>query len=240
MDIVDIFDVSYEGAGVGKLDGQIVFVPKTLPGERVEVEIEKRTSKFLTAVAKNIIVPSPQRIKPACPHFDVCGGCDFQHCKEEYERALKRQILQKELKKVGFDGDVQFHPSNNRLHYRNKIKFEVCGDKLGYFKAKSHNFFEVDQCPIADEKISAAFLKIKEFVAENHFESLKNVYIKIVDETTYVCFLFEKNAPKMQKNVKFCVILWCFLLLEMFWKTTKQKLFALLERQKMTSGRFLR
>ena len=44
MKTLEIFDVSYEGAGVGKLDGQVVFVPKTLPGEEVEVEIVKNTN----------------------------------------------------------------------------------------------------------------------------------------------------------------------------------------------------
>ena len=40
--IVDIYDISYEGSGVGKLDGQVVFVPKTLKGEKVEVSIVKK------------------------------------------------------------------------------------------------------------------------------------------------------------------------------------------------------
>ncbi len=202
MKTLEIFDVSYEGAGVGKLDGQVVFVPKTLPGEEVEVEIVKNTNKFLLARAKNILKPAEGRITPACPYFDVCGGCDFQHCTEACERELKILILKNELKKVGFFGEVEFEKAASRLGYRNKIKFEVLGGKLGYFKSKSHDFFEVEFCPIASKKINDALPKIREFLKENRFENLKNVYIKENGKSVGVCFLFPKNAKNSTKNAK--------------------------------------
>ena len=76
---VEIFDISYDGAGVGKLDGKIVFVPKTLFGELVDVKIEKENSKFCVASLENIKRPSELRQKAFCPYFEICGVCDFQH-----------------------------------------------------------------------------------------------------------------------------------------------------------------
>ncbi len=197
-----IFDVSYEGAGVGKTDGQIVFVPKSLPEEELEIEIQKKTNKFLIGKISKIIKPNKNRITAACPYFDVCGGCDFQHCTDECERQLKIHILKNELKKVGFNGDVEFESSDKRLGYRNKIKFEVKDGKIGYFKTKSHNFFEVEFCPIASKKINDSLPKIKEFLQANNFENLQNVYVKENEKSVGICFLFSKNAKKYAKNAK--------------------------------------
>ncbi len=199
---VDIFDVSYEGAGVGKIGGQIVFVPKTLPEEQVEVEIVKRSKSFLNGRLLGVKVSNQLRIEPKCPYFEMCGGCDFQHCDREYELFLKQKILKSELAKVGFCGDAKMNVAPQRYAYRNKVKFEIKDGKLGYFKPKSHVFFEVKFCPIACEEINQIIPKIEQFLTENRLKFLKNVYIKKVDGNIAICFLFDKNAEKMQKNVK--------------------------------------
>ena len=129
--IVDIFDISYEGAGVGKDSGKVIFVPKTLPGDQVEVEIVKDTTGFSIGRACEIVKPSDDRIEPKCPHFDVCGGCAFQHCDYEHEAKIKQKILAKELGKIGYDGDINFVKSDKRFGYRNKIKLEVEDGNLG-------------------------------------------------------------------------------------------------------------
>ncbi len=200
--IVQINDISYEGSGVGKLDGQVVFVPKTLIGEKVEIEFVKTSKKYIVGNVKNILLESPLRIKPQCPYFDVCGGCDFQHTTYENEKKIKINVLQKEFSKIGYSGNFDFEECNKRFYYRNKIKFEVEDSKLGYYKNKTHDFFEVDVCPIASEKINNAIPKVLQFMQKNELKDLKNVYIREFENTLGICFLFDKNAKKCTKNVK--------------------------------------
>lgn len=200
--IVDIFDISYEGAGVGKNNGKVVFVPKTLEGERVEVEKIKNTSSFSLAKLVQVVDESKDRIVPKCPYFSECGGCDFQHCNIETESKIKQDILKKELKKVGFSGEIGFVASDKRFFYRNKIKLEVKGGKIGYFKAKSQDFFAIKECPIATEEINKTIPIVEEFLKENKFKGLKSVYIKQVEDDIGVCFLFDKNCKKDVKNLK--------------------------------------
>lgn len=199
-DKVKIFDVSYEGAGVGRLNGKVAFVPKTLPAEEVLIEVEKETSSFVIGRAIEILKESEDRVVSACPYFDICGGCDFLHTTYQNEQILKTQILKKELAKIGFVGNVEFTPSQTRFGYRNKLKIEVQHGKLGYFKPKTHQFFEIETCPIADEKILQAMEKVGLFLKANRFEKLKNVYIRKVEDVIAICLLFDKNAKKMQKN----------------------------------------
>lgn len=204
---VEIFDISYDGAGVGKTKGKICFVPKTLPGEIVQVDIIFETEKFCVGNCQKILKENQNRIKAFCPYFDICGGCDFQHCTYEQEQKIKQKILAKELEKVGFFDKIDFVPCSGRFSYRNKIKFEVKEGKLGYFKPKSHEFFEVKTCPICDKEILGAIPLVEQFLKENKLGSLKNVYLKNVDEKILICFLFDKNAKfdvkKFQKTAVF-------------------------------------
>ena len=209
---VEIFDISYDGAGVGKLDGKIVFVPKTLSDEIVEVEIEKENSKFCVGKIKEIKSQSPFRKNPLCPYFDVCGGCDFQHCDYEKEVELKKQIVSRELKKAAWENELDFQKCDNRFFYRNKIKLEVFENRPGYFKKGSKNFFEIECCPIATKEINDSIKLVKKFLSSNDLKELKSVYIKQVDEKIGICFLFDKNSKIDTKKLKNIQILQDFLI----------------------------
>lgn len=197
---IEIFDVSYDGAGVGKIGDKICFVPKTLPGEIVQVKKVAEKGNFCVGECEKVLKESGHRIEPMCPYFSICGGCDFQHCTYQQEQILKKRILAIELSKVGFLGEIDFVPSK-RFFYRNKVKFEVKNGKLGYFKPKTHDFFEVKTCPICDKRILNALPFVEEFLAQNKFENLKNVYLRNVAEEIFVCFLFDKNAKIDEKKI---------------------------------------
>ena len=200
--IVYIDDISYEGAGVAKADGKVVFVPKVLVGETVEISIAKDNSSYSIGKLENVVVESKARKNAECPYYDVCGGCDFQHCKYEKEIELKKYILSKELSKVGFCGEIEFVCADNRFGYRNKIKLEIRNNVLGYFKAKSHEFFKIEKCPIATEKINSVLSLIQDYLKVQQFKNLKNIYIKQVAGEIGICFLFDKNSQKMHEKFK--------------------------------------
>ncbi len=202
MKSVKIEDVSYEGAGVGKLDGKVVFVPKTLLNESVQIEITKENAKFAQAKIVNVIEKSDLRRAAFCPYFEKCGGCDFQHCDYDVEIDLKKQILARELVKIGFFNEIQVEKSEKRFGYRNKIKLEVRDEKVGYFKSKSHDFFEIDFCPIATKEINDVITLLRSHLADCNYKMLRNIYIKQLDENIGICFLFDKNAQKLRQKFK--------------------------------------
>lgn len=198
---LEIFDISYNGSGVGRKDGKIVFVPKTLVGEKVTYVDGRVTSSFTVGSLRSVIEKSEDRVEPKCPYYNICGGCAFLHCNENAEKNMKIQILKKEMKKVEYSGDVEFVENNSRFGYRNKMKFEVKDGKLGYFKVKSREFFEVEMCLIADDEINVALPVVEKFINENDFSKLKNVYFKKVESDLAIILLFEKNAKIKLKKV---------------------------------------
>jgi len=75
----------YGGWGLGRLEGQVVLVPRVLPGEEVEVRVERQRRDYLVASPVEVVEPAEGRIEPPCPHFDDCGGCDYQHIRYDLQ-----------------------------------------------------------------------------------------------------------------------------------------------------------
>ncbi|MFL5251413.1 MAG: TRAM domain-containing protein, partial [Rhodopila sp.] len=102
-----------EGDGVGRLpDGKPVYVPLTLPGERVLVHPVRALGDGWLAVAETVEEPSKARVVPPCRHFDRCGGCVLQHWQDGAYRDWKAGLLSYALRQVGFavPEPLDFHP----------------------------------------------------------------------------------------------------------------------------------
>ena len=132
---IEFYDYGYDGEGVGKAGGKVVFVPCALRGEVADVEIVKKTSSFCRGRVARLLQKSPDRQSPPCPYFGSCGGCAFQHTSYENELQIKKQLLGIQLDKVGYNKAIEIVPSPNEYGYRNKIKLFV-GDGVVGLKEK--------------------------------------------------------------------------------------------------------
>ena len=90
-----------EGDGVGRHQGLAVFVPGALPGEHVLVAITQRKKNYAKGKLITLLFPSSQRVKPACPHFGQCGGCQLQHLSYEGQLAAKKLWVEDALTRLG-------------------------------------------------------------------------------------------------------------------------------------------
>ena len=115
----EIIGYGYDGEGVGRLDGKVVFLPYALKGEIVEFCKEEEKSKFIKGCVKKICQESCQRRSAPCPYFGKCGGCTLQHAKYDYQLEIKKELLVSQLKKVGFCGEVKIVSSPKEFGYRN-------------------------------------------------------------------------------------------------------------------------
>ena len=170
------------GRGIAFIDKKICFIKDTLPGEIVDIEIVKNKKNFLEGKANKIIVESSDRVKPICPYFGVCGGCDLMH--QEYNKQLefKKNKVKELLKRFSnIDiNDIKINHSNN-LNYRNKI---VLHD-LGLYKEKSNDVVNIDKCYLVNDKINDIIKRLKNYKineATIKVSSLGKVML-IVDES---------------------------------------------------------
>ena len=143
---LEIEKVVYGGDGLARLppvDGrrEVVFVPFTLPGERVLAEIEPAVRGRRTARLLEVLRPAPERVAPACEYFGRCGGCQLQHAAPEAQLAIKRAILLETLRRTGgieWPGELAVHAAAPWA-YRNRIRLQaVPGVGVGFHEAAAH------------------------------------------------------------------------------------------------------
>ena len=89
MAVIQITAISLQGEGLGRLEGKIVFVPFTLPGESVEIEIKEDRKTYSRGRLVRVLEPSPDRVTPPCPVFGSCGGCHLQHASPSAQSRIK-------------------------------------------------------------------------------------------------------------------------------------------------------
>ena len=130
---ITINSMAYGAAGVGRSDeGKVIFVPRTAPGDVVDVELTHQTASYGEGVVQTIVEPSPLRVKPICPHADVCGGCPWMHLSYSAQLEAKRANVVSQLSRIGgFKREAAEKliapciPSKREVGYRNKT-FHWC------------------------------------------------------------------------------------------------------------------
>jgi 23S rRNA (uracil1939-C5)-methyltransferase len=148
--------MAHGGAALGRLAGQVVFVPYAIPGERVRVEILESHAHWAQARLVEVLDPSPYRIIPRCPHFGPgqCGGCHLQQIDYEAQVEFKRQVIADQLARLGGLPDIQVQEAIGAAEpwgYRNQAQFSITADgRPAFQRAHSREVIAVEVCPILD------------------------------------------------------------------------------------------
>ncbi len=161
--------VAYGGRGVARLDGQVIFVPGTLPDETVEVTITARHARYSVARLDRVLTASPHRIAPACPLAadGSCAGCAYQHADYPTELQLKQDQFAQQLGTLD-DAPPLLPPvgAPQPLGYRNKLVLHTFRKRgrfrLGYVGHDNHQIIDVPACPLASDAINAQLAAIRQ------------------------------------------------------------------------------
>ncbi len=100
-EIVTIESLDHEGRGVTHVEGKAIFIEGALPGERVTYSSYRRKPSYEFARMEKLAKESPNRVKPKCAHFGMCGGCAMQHFDAAAQVAAKQRILEDALWHIG-------------------------------------------------------------------------------------------------------------------------------------------
>lgn len=166
--------------------GWVVMVPFTLPGETVKARIFRNHKNYSEADLIEVLKPSPNRIKPSCPLFGLCGGCQYQHLDYKEQLFWKTAQVKEIFKKIA-DTDFPVNPtfpSPKPYHYRSKITPHYHPYKpgkafpIGFLQQGQHSHLvDVPQCPIATEAINETLPTVRNNVLNTvrfNIQSKKN------------------------------------------------------------------
>ena len=151
------------GAGIVHIDGQVVFVDYTAPGDLISLRITEVHAAWARGELREVLEPSADRRSPACSLYGTCGGCSLQHLNYPAQLREKEGILREALIRIGgipCPPPVKTVPSPE-YGYRNRIQLHgIPGtNRLGFKARKSGNILPLTDCPVADEGIRQALGK---------------------------------------------------------------------------------
>lgn len=140
----------FGGNCLSKINGKAVFVPFAVPGETLEVEITQSKRDYDSAEIRNIIKPSEHRVKPECPYYGTCGGCNMMHIDSEYQKELRAEMLKDAFVRNGITPpEIQVICGEN-FGYRSRFQLSDGG-----LSARGTNtVIPIERCAVAENCIN--------------------------------------------------------------------------------------
>ena len=166
-------------------DGRVVFVHYALPGETVRAQPAGRRGGATFARTTDVLRASPDRVPARCPHFGVCGGCQWQHAAYPRQLGLKREIVAETWARAGLrlPPDTPIHGMDDPWRYRVRGEFEAAYRdgrlELGFHRMRSHAVLPIETCPIHDERIERALLGFRRAARELGVTGLANLHLTV-------------------------------------------------------------
>ena len=166
---VTIERLSYGPAGVGRVDGKVIFVPGTVAGDTVEVVIEEEKKTYAIGRLVALKQSSPERRSAPCPYIPRCGGCPWQHVTYAEQLRAKQASVGENMRRIGGLTEppvLPIIPSPDEWHYRHRIRLRTePPDRLGFYQARSHELVEIESCLIARQDSSDQLRQAREWLA---------------------------------------------------------------------------
>lgn len=139
-----------------------VYAPRVLPGESVEGDESGGRID-----APRIITPSPERIRPPCPHYKSCGGCALQHASDDFVARWKTEVVRTSLAARGMDAEIagiETSPPRSRRRAVLSARRTKGGALIGFHAPRSETITAIPQCQLLHPDLIAAFPALKALV----------------------------------------------------------------------------
>lgn len=142
----------FGGNTIAKINSKTVFIPYSLPGETLSINIVQHKNDYDNAEILKVIEPSPHRVEPKCKYYGVCGGCNMMHISPEYQKELRKIMLSDAFK----NNHVDISPeqieviSGPETNYRCRYQFNDGG-----LSGKSSNaIIPIENCLCAEAPVN--------------------------------------------------------------------------------------
>ncbi|MEF9922435.1 MAG: 23S rRNA (uracil(1939)-C(5))-methyltransferase RlmD [Anaerovoracaceae bacterium] len=232
---VKIQDMTTEGQGLGRnSEGFTIFVKGAVVGDVVDVELTKvkKNYAFGQIVADGFVEKSPNRIEPNCQYAGQCGGCSFASVDYETQLVIKEKMVSDKLIRLAGIENPKVNkivPMADPFRYRNKASLPIStggiitrkggilenlGEvAIGFYKEKSHDVVNCEDCLIQSEPAMAVVNAVREFMTEDNITAfdpkwekglMRHVVVKTAKGTGEIMVILVVNGkgiPNAEKLV---------------------------------------
>ena len=203
--------IGYNGEGIVKIGGTVIFVPFALVNEEISFKILKVKGNVAYGKLLEVLKPQKERVEPKCAVFGKCGGCQLQHLSYEDQIGVKAETVSDCFKKIaGLSVEIEKKvPSPLSYGYRNKLQLPVRMEKgkvkVGFFRENSHDIVETDDCPLQPDWAAKVISTVKNFIASSKISCydeasgkglLRHVIVRESNGVFLVTVVFNGRAKK--------------------------------------------
>jgi len=126
-------DYAAEGKSLAKIDGKVIFIERTVPGDIIDVQLLKNKKDWAEGFPIKFSKLSDERVQPFCEHFEICGGCQWQMLPYEKQLLFKRKQVADNLSRIGKINLPEILPiigANETRYYRNKLEYTFANKRF--------------------------------------------------------------------------------------------------------------
>ena len=197
--------LDYYGRGISRSSGKVYFIENALKDEDVSITLLKEKKKYCEAKLKEISNISKDRTEAKCKYYNVCGGCQIMHIKEERQEEFKKEKVEEILKKfLKYNKDVNDIVFSKNFNYRNKVVLHVKDNKLGFYKNKTNELIEIDKCLLLNPVINDLISYLKNYI---ELKDIEKITIKVGNKTNEVMLIIDGSIAKYQKLLEIVDVL---------------------------------
>ena len=161
------------GEGVIRHEGITFFVPACLPEEKVRFKVLKVKGNVGYGKLEEVLTPAEERVRPKCPVFLRCGGCDLQHLSYDAQLVHKANVVKETLRKIaGLQMEVPTAVKSELPYgYRNKLHLPIGVDTdgqnaIGFYAERSHRIVPISSCAIHPEWSEKLIAVLKRYMSD--------------------------------------------------------------------------
>jgi 23S rRNA (uracil1939-C5)-methyltransferase len=188
-------DYAAEGKSLARLEGKVIFIEQAVPGDVVDLRVTKSKKDWAEGYPMQFHSYSKDRVQPFCPHFGVCGGCQWQMLPYEKQLGYKQKQVEETLKRIGKLPLPAMEPiigAEHTRYYRNKLEYtfgskefipaelfkQMQNEPMAFggpgaagFHAKGmfDKIVDIQTCFLQAEPTNAIRLAVKAFVKEKNW-----------------------------------------------------------------------
>lgn len=194
LEKVLIEDYAAEGKSLARVDGKVVFVEGAVPGDIVDIQLQKNKADWAEGFAKTFHSYSANRVQPFCEHFGVCGGCQWQMLPYAQQLQYKHKQVVDNLTRIAKVPLPEIAPilgATPTEGYRNKVEYTFATEKFIPFESframkaagalpeksvgaggfHARGFFEkvveIDTCHLQEEPTNLMRKAVAQFTVDN-------------------------------------------------------------------------
>ncbi len=166
---VTIEGIGGRGDGVATFEGKPVFVPQTVPGDRLRVRLTSDKGGGWRGEPVELLAEGPERQEPPCGHFGPCGACQLQQLDDaryaEWKRGLLLDALARQQLEAAEVAPLQRVPPQSRRRANLAAVRQGGRIRLGFHERMSRRVVDLQECHVLHPALFALLAPLRTLFA---------------------------------------------------------------------------